>query len=269
MISVIRAFRSEVLKFRRWSVLAGAVVMLVVSTFIAYLTFHQIASGATGPEMTGLIHSFHTPQGLVSIIGQARSLIIAIALILVSANLAVEWTQGTLRNLLVREPHRLRWLAGKMLAVVVFVLISMLLTLVISSTFILIIAKNQGIQTTAWTSAEGLRIFLAFFGNEVLCLIGVSALGMLIAVLTRSVVAAVGIALAYILVFEGIIAVVLPQVSQWFPGRVFNTIVGTTVPIVGPTPPQGYLAALLATMLWIIGFIVVTAIVFPRQDVMV
>ena len=156
--------------------------------------------------MTDLIASFHTPQGLVSIIGQARSLIIAIALILVTANLAAEWTQGTLRNLLVREPHRLRWLAGKMLAVVLFVLLSMLLTLVISSTFILILAQGQGIQTTAWTSAEGLRIFLAFFGNEVLCLIGVSALGMFIAVLTRSVVAAVGIALAYILVFEGIIA---------------------------------------------------------------
>jgi len=264
---MIHAFRSELLKFRRWSVLAGAGVMLVVSTFITYLTFHQIASGATGPEMTDLIHSFHTPQGLVSIIGQARSLIIAIALILVSANLAAEWTQGTLRNLLVREPHRLRWLAGKMLAVVLFVLLSMLLTLVISSTFILIIAKNLGIQTTAWTSADGLRIFLGFFGNEVLCLIGVSALGMLIAVLTRSVVAAVGIALAYILVLEGIIAVVLPQVSQWFPGRVFNTIVGATVPIVGPTPPQGYLAALLAALLWIIGFIVVSAIVFPRQDI--
>jgi ABC-2 type transport system permease protein len=267
MMSVIRAFRSEVLKFRRWSVLAGAGVMVVVSTFIAYLTFHQITSGATSPEMTDLIASFHTPQGLVSVIGQARSVIIAIALIIVSADLAAEWTQGTLRNLLVREPHRLWWLTGKMLAVVLFVLLSMLLTLVISSTFILILAQGQGIQTAAWTSAEGLGTFLAFFGNEVLGLIGVSALGMLIAVLTRSVAAAVGIGLAYILVLEGVIAMVAPQVSQWFPGRVFNTIVGATVPIVGPNPPQGYLAALLASVLWIVGFVVVSALVFPRQDI--
>ena len=267
MISVIRAFHSEVLKFRRWSVLAGAGVMLVVSTFIAYLTFHQIASGATSPEMTDLIASFHSPQGLVSIIGQARSLIVAIALILVSANLAAEWTQGTLRNLLVCEPHRLQWLAGKMLAVVLFVLLSMLLTLVISSVFILLLAQGQGIQTTAWTSAEGLRIGLSFVGNEVLCLIGFSALGMLIAVLTRSVVAAVGIALAYVLVLEGIIGVVAPQVAHWFPGRVFNTIVGATVPMVGPLPTQGYLAALLASVLWMVSFVVVSAVVFQRQDV--
>jgi ABC-type transport system involved in multi-copper enzyme maturation permease subunit len=267
MISVIRAFRSEMLKFRRWSILVGAGVMVVVSTFIAYLTFHQIASGATGKEMTDLIAAFHTPQGLVAIIGQARSLIVAIALILVSANLATEWTQGTLRNLLVREPHRLRWLAGKMLAVVLFVLLSMLLTLLISSIFILILAQGQGIQTTAWTSAEGLRIGLSFLGNEVLCLIGFSALGMLIAVLTRSVVAAVGISLAYILVFEGIIGVVAPQATHWFPGRVFNTIVGATVPMIGPTPTQGYLAALGAALLWMVGFVVVSALVFPRQDV--
>jgi ABC-type transport system involved in multi-copper enzyme maturation permease subunit len=267
MISVIRAFRSEILKFRRWSVLAGAGVMVVVSTFLAYLTFHQLASGVTNPEMTDLIASFHSPQGLVSIIGQARALIIAIALVMVTANLAAEWSQGTLRNLLVREPHRLRWLAGKMLALVLFVLLSMLLTLLISSTFILLLAQGQGIPTTAWTSAEGLRIGLSFLGNEVLCLIGVSALGMLIAVLTRSVAASVGISLAYILVVEGIAAVVVPQVIVWFPGRVFNTIVGATVPLVGPRPPQGYLAALVAAVLWIVGFIVVSAIVFPRQDV--
>ncbi|MGO4857327.1 ABC transporter permease [Arthrobacter sp. 2MCAF14] len=267
MTSVIRAFLSEVLKFRRWSVLAGAGAMVAVGTFIAYLTFHQIASGATGKEMTGLIAAFDTPQGLVAIIGQARSLIIAIALVLVSANLAAEWTQGTLRNLLVRAPHRLRWLAGKMLAVVLFVLASMLLTLIVSGAFVLILARGQGIQTPAWTSAEGLRVFLEFLGNEVLCLVGVSALGMLIAVLTRSVVAAVGISLAYVLVFEGIVAVVAPQVSQWFPGRVFNTIVGASVPLVGPTPPQGYPEALAAALLWIVGLVVASATVFPRQDV--
>jgi ABC-2 type transport system permease protein len=146
MISVIRAFRSEVLKFRRWSVLASAGVMLLVSTFIAYLTFHQIASGATGREMTDLIFSFHTPEGLVSIIGQARSVIIAIALVMVTANLAAEWSQGTLRNLLVREPHRLRWLAGKMLALVLFVLLTMLVTLLVSSTFTSSLRKDKGFR---------------------------------------------------------------------------------------------------------------------------
>jgi len=100
---MVRAFRSELLKLRRWSVLAGGGVMIVATAFIAYLTFHQITSGATGPEITPLIQAFPTTQGLITVVGQARSLIIAIALIMVTSNIAAEWSQGTLRNLLVRE----------------------------------------------------------------------------------------------------------------------------------------------------------------------
>ncbi len=265
---MVRAFRSELLKLRRWSVLAGGGVMIVATSFIAYLTFHQITSGATGPELTPLIQAFPTTQGLITVIGQARSLIIAIALIMVTSNIAAEWSQGTLRNLLVREPGRLRLLSGKMLALLLFVVISLALTLLISAALIIAIAQSQGISTAAWTSSEGMRTGLRFFGNEVLCLVGMSLLGMLIAVLTRSTGAAVGIALVYVLVPEGVIAMVWPEGSKWFPVRVFNFLPGSTVPpAVGPTPPQGYTAALLVALLWMAGFVVVSAVVFRRQDV--
>jgi len=265
---MVRAFRSELLKFRRWSVLAGSGVMILATTFIAYLTFHQITSGATGPELTPLIQAFPTPQGLITVVGQARSLIIVIALIMVTSNIAAEWSQGTLRNLLVREPNRLRLLSGKMLALVLFVIVSATLTLAISASLILAAAHAQGVSTAAWTSSEAMRTVLAFFGNEMLCLVGISLLGMLIAVLTRSVGAAVGVALAYVLVPEGIIAMVWQQGSQWFPVRVLNFLPGSAFPpAVGPTPPQGYAAALLMALLWMVGFVVVSAVVFWRQDV--
>ncbi len=100
-----------------------------------------------------------------------------------------------------------------------------------------------------------------------LCLVGISLFGMLIAVLTRSTGAAVGIALAYVLV-EGLLATGWPEGAEWLPVRVFNFLVGSTVPAaVGPTPPQGYTAALLVALLWMAGFVVVSAVVFRRQDV--
>ena len=265
---MVRAFRSELLKLRRWSVLAGGGVMIFASAFIAYLTFHQITSGATGPELTPLIQAFPMTGGLITIVGQARSLIIAIALIIVTANIAAEWSQGTLRNLLVREPDRLRWLSGKMLALLLFVTISAALTLLISAALIIAAAHSQGISTASWTSSEGMRADLLFFGNEVLCLVGISLLGMLIAVLTRSTGVAVGIALAYVLVPEGLIAMVWRDGAEWLPVRVFNYLPGSIVPAaVGPTPPQGYTAALLVALLWMAGFVVVSAVVFRRQDI--
>src|SRR6266852_6241158 len=141
---IVRAFRSDLLKCRRWSMFAGTGIMLVASTFFAYLTFPRITSGVTGQEVDPLAHAFPTSLGLITIVGQARSFIIVVALIMVTVNLAAEWSQGTWRNLLVREPRRLRLLSGKMLALLLFVLVSMALTLVSSGVLILAVAQAQG-----------------------------------------------------------------------------------------------------------------------------
>jgi ABC-2 type transport system permease protein len=265
---IVRAFRSELLKCRRWSMFAGTGIMLVASAFFAYLTFHQITSGATGSELTPLAQAFPTELGLITVVGQARSFIIVVSLIMVTANLAAEWSQGTWRNLLVREPRRLRLLSGKMLALLLFVLCSMTLTLVASSVLVLVVAHAQGVQTAAWTSASGISAWLAFFGNEVLCLIGICLLGMLIAVLTRGTAIAVGVALAYVLVPEGIIAMVWKSGSRWFPIRTFNFLPGSVFPTdVGPIPPQGYAAALLVALVWMTIFVAASFVAFRRQDI--
>jgi hypothetical protein len=94
------------------------------------------------------------------------------------------------------------------------------------------------------------------------------AMGMLIAVLTRSTGAAVGIALAYVLVPEGVIAVVWRDRAEWLPVHVFNYLAGSTVPAAfGLAPPQGYTAALGVSLLWMAGFVLVSAVAFRRQDV--
>jgi ABC-type transport system involved in multi-copper enzyme maturation permease subunit len=246
----------------------GTGIMLAVSAFFAYLTFHQIISGATGQEIGPLARALPTSLGLITIVGQARSFIIVVALIIVTANLAAEWSQGTWRNLLVREPRRLRLLTGKMLALLLFVLCSMTLTLVISSALILVLAHAQGIQTAAWTSVSGLSAWFAFFGNEMLCLTGICLLGMLIAVMTPGTAIAVGVALAYVLVPEGIIAMVWQAGSKWFPIRTFNFLPGSVFPTdVGPTPPQGYTAALLVALGWMTVFVVASFVAFQRQDI--
>ena len=162
----------------------------------------------------------------------------------------------------------LRLLTGKMLALLLFVLGSMTLTLLGSSVLILVLAHAQGVQTAAWTSESGLSAWLAFFGNEVLCLLGVCLLGMLIAVLTRSTGIAVGVALAYVLVPEGIIAMVWNEGSRWFPIRTFNFLPGSVFPTdVGPIPPQGYVSALLVALLWMTVFVVGSFVAFQRQDI--
>jgi ABC-2 type transport system permease protein len=264
---MVRAFLSELLKLRRWSVLASGAVMIVATAGVAYKTYHTITGGFTGPEVGPLIAALPTTRGLVTIIITTQALIIVVALTIVTANLAAEWSQGTLRNLLVREPGRLRLLSGKMLALMLFVAICVTLTLLVSAAFVLVSAQSHGLSTAAWSSPQGIRIFLSFFGNELLCFAGISLFGMLIAVLTRSTGAAIGIGLAYVL-GEGLLPAAWPEGAQWLPIRLFNYLVGSNVPAaVGPNPPQGYPAALLAALLWMAAFVVVSAVVFRRQDI--
>jgi ABC-2 type transport system permease protein len=265
---MLRALRSELLKFRRWSVLAGVGVMIAASAGISYLTFHQITSGATGRELTELIVAFPTTLGLLSVVGQARSLIIAVTVIMVTANIAAEWSQGTLRNLLIRQPRRLRLLAGKVAALLLLVTVSGALTLVVSAALIIGLARSQGISTDVWTSAEAANASLVFAVNELLALVGISLLGVLVAVLTRSTGAAVGVALAYVLVPEGLVAMVWLDASRWLPVRVFNYLPGSVMPTgIGPTPPQGYGEALIVAFVWMASFIALSAFVFRRHDV--
>ena len=50
--------------------------------------------------------------------------------------------------------------------------------------------------------------------------------------------------------------------------RAFNYLPGSIMPVgIGPTPPQGYGAALIVALLWMASFIALSAVVFRRHDV--
>jgi len=56
--------------------------------------------------------------------------------------------------------------------------------------------------------------------------------------------------------------------SELLKFRVLNFLPGSTFPpAVGPIPPQGYTVALLVALLWMTGFVVVSAVVFWHQDI--
>ncbi len=260
---MLRAFRSELTKFRRWSVLGGGGALIVVTALFSYLHINEVTPGK-GSEVAA---SLPTTQGLVTLLAGAEPLMAAIAIILVAANVAAEWSQGTLRNLLVREPGRLRLLAGKMLALLLFTVLCAALALLAGAGVILAGAQAKGISTAPWTGTEGLNTFFSFFGNELLGLVGVSLLGMLIAVLSRSATAAVGIALAYVLVGEALIGLVWPDGAEWLPAHVFGYLPGTTSPMAYGIAPQGYNATLIVALLWMVGFVMLGFAAFKFRDV--
>jgi ABC-type transport system involved in multi-copper enzyme maturation permease subunit len=181
--------------------------------------------------------------------------------------MAAEWSQGTLRNLLVREPGRLRLLAGKLLALLFFVTLCAALAVLAGAGMTLAAAQAHGISTAPWTTSDEVNAFVRYFGNDLMSLVGVRLLGLFIAVLTRSVGAAVGISLAYVLVVEGLIEAVWPDGAQWFPAHLFGYLQGTASPMSYGVPPMGYTSDLIVALAWMAGLLVASAVLFRGRDV--
>ncbi|MSZ64776.1 MAG: ABC transporter permease subunit, partial [Actinobacteria bacterium] len=94
---------------------------------------------------TGGVQGFSSVGGFLGII----------ALCVFAAQTAQEYTYGTLRNLLVRQPGRLRVLAGKFIAMKIFALIMIVLSAVISITASVLLAPRAKVSTDLWFGADG------------------------------------------------------------------------------------------------------------------
>jgi ABC-2 type transport system permease protein len=260
---VVRAFRSELTKLRRWSVLAGVPAMVAVAVGLSYFGLSHMAD----PKLTQAAQAIPTTQGLITLVSFPQRFLDTIVVVMVTANLAAEWSQGTLRNLLVREPGRLRLLAGKMLALLLFVAVSASLALFVAAGFVLVAAPSQGMSTAPWISPGGVIAFVGFWGSELLGLAGVSLLGMLVAVMARSVGTAVGISVAYVLIVEDLVSRAWPDGVVWFPVHLFRYLWGTPSGFTLGAPPMGYTLDVAGALLCMLGFVTVSVMLFRRMDV--
>jgi ABC-type transport system involved in multi-copper enzyme maturation permease subunit len=261
---MLRSFRSELTKFRRRSVLAGVPALVAVAVGLTYFGLSHF----TDPRFEPAARAVPTPLGLVTLVSFPQRFLDTVVIAMVTANLAAEWSQGTLRNLLVREPGRLRLLAGKMLALLLFVAVSASLALLIAAGFVLVAAPAQGVSTAPWLSLSGFGAFAGFWGSELLALAGVSLLGMLVAVATRSLGTAVGISVGYVLIVEDLVGRAWPDGAVWLPVHLFRYLWGTPSGFTLGTPPMGFALDLTGALLCMLGFVAVSAVLFRRMDVL-
>jgi ABC-2 type transport system permease protein len=260
---VLRALRSELIKLGRWSVLAGVPAMVVVAVGMSYFGLTHVSDS----RFREMARAIRTAQGLITLVSFPQRFLDTVVVAMVTANVAAEWSQGTLRNLLVREPGRVRLLAGKMLALLLFVAASGTLALFLAAGVVLVTAGSQGMSVAPWISSRGMGAFAGFWGSELLGLTGVSLLGMLVAVVVRSVGTAVGVSVAYVLIVEDLVARGWPDGAAWFPVHLFRYLWGTSSPFTLGGPPMGYAVDVGGALLCMVGFVTASLILFRRMDV--
>jgi ABC-type transport system involved in multi-copper enzyme maturation permease subunit len=184
-----------------------------------------------------------------------------IALCVFAAQTAIEYTNGTLRNLLVREPRRLLLLAGKYIAMISFALVTVFFSAIVSIAISVSLAGTKGVSTDQWFTSSAISLFGSTFGNVFLSVISYGTVGMTLGLLLRSPITSISIAVAWILVVENILSATVNGISKWLPGQLMSAI-----------PVQfgvdfSYSRALAGSAAYLLIFAVAAATLFKRRDV--
>ena len=256
------AFTSEWTKLRRRSLLLFTYLALAaLAALFTVLTFARAGHASRDRGDFISLARLAQPDGLAQGLQRAVLLLGVVALAVVAAQMSAEYSLGTLRNLLVRQPRRALLLGGKLLALVTFALGAMLAAAVSAAIAAVVMAHVRGISTAAWTSSAGWHQSGQAVGNAALAIVGYACFGLALGVLIRSPVAAVVVGIVYLLPVENILAAVVSNTQRWLPGQLLDAIAR------GGNTTASFSSALLTTAVYVAGAVLIAFAVFARRDV--
>lgn len=271
----MRAFWSELRKIARPGVLAGTGGTMIGLASLVTVVFFALAKDELSMAdlvRGGILKSTLAGRGGLTVaFAQSGQLLGVVALVLFAQSFAQEYTLGTLKVLLSREPRRPRLLLGKLAALGVFSVAAVLVAALVASLVALAMAAGRGIPTAAWFTADGWQSnLLVMLRAATACLVW-GLMGTVLAVLLRSAAPAIGIGVSFVLIGEPILALVLKDNARYLPGQALQAFatwghIATAGGPDQPTPLSGP-ASLVALALYGLAFAAVSATLFVRRDV--
>ena len=255
------SFRAELLRFRT-TARTGAIAMSALVGLVTIFAFTGVeppeeqsrpAPGAAVDASSLLAEADGVLGGLIL----ASSMVGIIALALSALSVARDFELGTIRVLLVNQPNRLRFLAGKLAALTGVIVASVSAAAIVAGVLGLALSGSTDIDTSSWSAAAT----LSTYANLTIGTLLWGLFGTAIAVVARSASTAITAGVAYFLVGENLLSLVWDNAGDWLPSGLLDTFVS------GGSPDVAYLtsAALLT------GYAAVAtatlATVFARRDI--
>jgi ABC-2 type transport system permease protein len=256
------AFRSEWIKLRRPTLLLGVFGGLAVaaSIFVVLLFTQAAAVGPGSADLPSLV-ILARPNGLIHGIDRVVVLLGIVAFGIAAFQIASEYSLGTLRQLLVRQPRRTVLLTGKYLGVVSFMIAAVVFASLVGGVVAVIMAHVRHVPVGAWFSTAGVEDLARALGELLLAVVGFTTLGLAIGLLLRSAVFAVVAGLAYLIAVESIIGRIIPATNRWLPGQL---LLGVGQ---GGNATSSFSRALLISAVYLLIVAGMTRFVFVRRDV--
>jgi ABC-type transport system involved in multi-copper enzyme maturation permease subunit len=256
-------FKAELLKLRRRRVAVAVIVSALAFAAVASTAVFVSATdaGASPSQRGATVESLGQAGGATEAFAIGASFAGILVFVLFIANIAGEFSQGTFRTLLMRQPRRVGVLAGKMAALLVFAAVALALAELLTVVASTAIAPTQDVSTASWFGIDGLG---AAAGDYATAMFGVAAwasLGMALAVFVRSIPVALGIGIVWSGPLEHLLEDGWAAASQWFPGLLLEALAA------GGTADVSATRALVLVAVYVAAAVSAAAIVFSRRDI--
>ncbi|HUW77713.1 MAG TPA: ABC transporter permease [Candidatus Nanopelagicaceae bacterium] len=261
---MIRVFRAEWRKIRRPSLFVGTLLAVTaVSALFSSILFIMLDQSRHGPDLPVTRAMIEQASGLALGLGNGGALLGVVAFCIFAAQIAQEYTLGTMRNLLVRQPRRLTLLLGKYLSMVSFAALIVLVSAVVSVITSYIWANSKHISTALWGSGSAYHSLFLTFLNVLIATLGYGTIGILLGLVLRSPISSISIGLAWLLIVEGIVSSVFTGMRGWLPGQLLAIVAA------GGDPSVSYSRALTTSVGFLLLALAAISLHFKRRDVSV
>lgn len=263
---MIRVIHAELKRLvRRRTVLgmaAGAVVFALVAVFSVFTTAGDAGAAAAPSRRGGVsLADLASAGGGTEAFAVAASFAGFLVFVTAIAVFATEFSGGTFRALLLRQPGRLRLLAGKMIGFLVAAAGLVAAAEIATFGMSMLVAPTQDVATSAWLSLEGLTDAGRDYGTVLAGVAGWSVFGATLAAIFRSAPLALGVGFAWAGPLENIVVESWTTGFRWFPGQVLGSLIR------GGTVELGFGRAAVTAAVYAAIAATVTMVLVTRKDV--
>jgi ABC-type transport system involved in multi-copper enzyme maturation permease subunit len=259
-----QVFKAEWRKLRRPTLFIGTMLASAGLTgLVTSLLFLLIDSPQGNSDRGNVItrEVLALPSGLTIGFSNAAGLLGIVALCVFAAQTAQEYTYGTLRNLLVRQPRRLQLLLGKYVSMASFAIVMVTFAAAISMSIAFGLSGKAKVSTDAWVTSDALHEVAKTFGNVLLSVIAFGTVGMILGLLLRSPISAISLGVIWLLIVENILIAVKASLGKWMPGNLITTIA------TGGSSEVSYTHATSMVAIYLLVSTAIVITLFKRRDV--
>ncbi len=261
MLNVVKA---ELRKLRRPTLFFGTMGAALfftglITSFIYLMIDSPQGNGDRGRSISrevlalasGSVNGFASVGGFLGII----------ALCVFAAQTAQEYTYGTLRNLLIRQPGRMKILIGKFISMALFAIAMITIAAVVSIAISYILAPGAEVSTDLWFTSDGFDAIFTTFINVTISVIAFGIVGMVLGLLLRSPISAISFGVLWLLIVENLLIAVKNSLQNWLPGAQLSAIAS------GGAIDLTYKHALTVGGIYVAVGAIVASVLFVRRDV--